>query len=242
MPPVTLAVHRVTDNRPAEKLVEPERKTIDGIWLPPGSIIHGELLNGADMPTGDASRKDPMPVLVRVSANAILPNEYSEDIRECFLLMSGYGDLASERSYIRGETVSCVNKDGSAIEAPLKSYSVGEDGKDGIRGNLVSKQGTFIARALMVGIMQGFAQGLSKNQVEALGVSGSTGSLVATTGSGSGSAFTNDAFQGVGHALDKIASYYISLAKDIFPVIEIDAGRQVDIVVEIGTKLKFKSV
>jgi conjugal transfer pilus assembly protein TraB len=32
-------------------------------------------------------------------------------------------------------------------------------------------------------------------------------------------------------AMDRIADYYLRLADKIFPVLEIDAGRQVDIVV-----------
>ena len=42
---------------------------------------------------------------------------------------------------------------------------------------------------------------------------------------------------GVGKALDRLAQYYISLAEKTFPVIEIDAGREVDVVVTKGVAI-----
>jgi len=42
---------------------------------------------------------------------------------------------------------------------------------------------------------------------------------------------------GVGKALDRLAQYYITLAEKVFPVIEIDAGRTVDVVLTQGITL-----
>ena len=39
---------------------------------------------------------------------------------------------------------------------------------------------------------------------------------------------------GVGSAMNRLANYYISLAEKVFPVIEIDAGRMVDVVLTRG--------
>jgi conjugal transfer pilus assembly protein TraB len=44
---------------------------------------------------------------------------------------------------------------------------------------------------------------------------------------------------GVGKSMDMLAQYYIAQVQKIFPVIEVDAGRQVDIVVLKGMPLKF---
>ncbi|MEK7731608.1 MAG: TrbI/VirB10 family protein, partial [Planctomycetota bacterium] len=43
---------------------------------------------------------------------------------------------------------------------------------------------------------------------------------------------------GVGRALDRLAQYYISLAEKVFPVIEVDAGRTVDVVITQGISLQ----
>jgi conjugal transfer pilus assembly protein TraB len=39
---------------------------------------------------------------------------------------------------------------------------------------------------------------------------------------------------GVSSALDRLADYYIRLAEQVFPVIEIDAGREIDVVITKG--------
>jgi conjugal transfer pilus assembly protein TraB len=41
----------------------------------------------------------------------------------------------------------------------------------------------------------------------------------------------------VGRALDRLAQYYITLAEKVFPVIEVDAGRTVDVVLTQGIAL-----
>jgi conjugal transfer pilus assembly protein TraB len=44
------------------------------------------------------------------------------------------------------------------FEAPLVAYAVGEDGKSGVRGRLVTKQGQYLARALTAGFLQAASQ------------------------------------------------------------------------------------
>lgn len=80
---------------------------------------------------------------VRIQTDAIMPNGWRADLKECFLLMSGYGDMSSERALLRGETLSCIKDDGAIIQAKLPSYAAGEDGKAGLRGRLVSKPDLF---------------------------------------------------------------------------------------------------
>ena len=191
--------------------------------LPATSILTGTLITGLDASTASQSKRDPFPVLVRLQKTAILPNRYQADVRECFVLLAGYGDLSSERAYMRGETVSCVLKDGKVIETKLQGYAAGEDGKAGVRGRLVTKQGQFIARALMVGFLQGAAEVLNKGDTVTLGFS-------QTNSQDDGNPWGSAALKGTGNALDRIAEFYIDQAYNLFPVIEIDAGRQLDIV------------
>jgi conjugal transfer pilus assembly protein TraB len=46
---------------------------------------------------------------------------------------------------------------------------------------------------------------------------------------------------GVGTALGKLSQYYLTLADKIFPIIEVDAGRVVDIVLTKGIKMSVAS-
>jgi conjugal transfer pilus assembly protein TraB len=84
-------------------------------------------------PTARPARREPYPALVRLKHDALLPNRLRADVRECFLIAAGYGDLASERAYLRTEAITCIRDDGGTLEVPLDAYAVGEDGKVAIR-------------------------------------------------------------------------------------------------------------
>lgn len=201
-------------------------------YVPSGSFARVALLGGFDAPAGGQAQNNPIPVLLRVQNNAFLPNRYRARVKECHIIGSGYGDLSSERAYIRTETLSCVLKSGEVVDTSLKGYIVGEDGKAGMRGRLVSKQGQVLANALATGVISGFGQGL---QQAATTYSTSPLGSVATVDS-------NKRIQsgigiGVGQALDRLSRYYITLAEKMFPVIEIDAMRQVDVVFTKGVSL-----
>jgi conjugal transfer pilus assembly protein TraB len=68
--------------------------------------------------------------------------------------------VSSERAYIRTESLSCVTAEGTAIDVPIKGYVAGEDGKAGMRGRLVSKQGQLLANALLAGVASGIGHAL----------------------------------------------------------------------------------
>jgi len=46
---------------------------------------------------------------------------------------------------------------------------------------------------------------------------------------------------GAGDALDRLANFYISMAEEMFPVIEVDAGRSVEFILNHGVDLKLRS-
>lgn len=215
-------------------------KSPDGVYIPAGSLITGYLLNGLDAPTGTHARKEPFPVLVRVKEEAILPNRYRADLRECFLIASGYGDLSAERAYIRAEVFSCVRSDGGVIEVPLDAYAVGEDGKLGLRGRIIDKQGQLMAESLAAGFAKGFASLFSRVQVPVLmaGGQGSLSSSVPFQNAFSETAAEGAILKGTGSALDRLANYYMDMAENLFPVVEIDVTRRIEFVVQHGTELR----
>jgi conjugal transfer pilus assembly protein TraB len=201
-------------------------------YLPSGSFTRALLLGGLDAPTGGQAQRNPQPVLLRLLDHAVLPNQFRGRIKECFVVGAGYGDVSAERAYIRTESLSCVTRDGTAIDVPIRGYVAGEDGKAGMRGRLVSKQGQILANALLAGVASGigtaFQQSATTVSVSPLGTTGTVDpgkQLQAGLGTG------------VGRALDRLAQYYITLAEKVFPVIEVDAGRTVDVVLTQGIAL-----
>lgn len=200
-------------------------------YLPSGSFVQAVLLTGVEAPTGQAAQRDPVPLLARIKHDAILPNFYRANVRECFVLFDAIGDLASERAMLRSEDISCVLKDKSVIDVPIQGYGVGEDGKAGLRGHVVSKQGMVLRKAMLAG----FADGVSK----AFG--GVNGQPMLTSMPGQsvnyGQSLQSGAMGGASSALDRIAQYYLELANELHPVIEIESGRQITLVVIHGRTL-----
>lgn len=198
-------------------------------YLPSGMFGQAVVLSGLDAPTGGQAQTNPHPVLLQLRDLAVLPNKYRYDWKECRITAAGYGDISSERAYIRTESLSCVSKDGKVLDVPIKGYIAGEDGKAGMRGRLVSKQGQALANALLAGVVSGIGSGLEKSsQIQ------STSALGTTTTVKPGDEYKAGIGEGVGKALDRLANYYIALAEKMFPVIEVDAGRVVDIVLTKG--------
>jgi conjugal transfer pilus assembly protein TraB len=199
----------------------------------PVSFTRGTLLGGLDAPTGGQSQSNPHPVLIRLSDNSVLPNRFRGEYRDCFVIAAGYGDISSERAYLRTENLSCVRADGAALEVKIQGSVYGEDGKVGMRGRLVTKQGQMLANALLAGVVSGIGQGL------AISSTSYSTSALGTVATASGTdAFVAGLGTGVGKALDRLAQYYIKLAENTFPVIEVDAGREIDVVITKGVRLE----
>ena len=198
----------------------------------PVSFARGMLLGGLDAPTGGQSQTNPHPVLIRLSDNSVLPNRFRGGYRDCFVIAAGYGDISSERAYLRTENLSCVRADGATLEVKIQGSVYGEDGKVGMRGRLVTKQGQMLANALLAGVVSGIGQGLATSSTEY-----STSALGTVASTSGAEAYRAGLGSGVGKALDRLAQYYIKLAENTFPVIEVDAGREIDVVITKGVRI-----
>lgn len=208
------------------------------VFMPAGSMFSAVLLTGVDMPTSAATQQSPVPVVFRVKREAILPNFVSIDVRECFLLGSGYGQMSSERAIIRGEALTCVTEKGNVIETAFNAFIVGTDGKVGIPGRLVSKQGALIARSLLAGVFSGIAGGSTRTLVPSLNVYPGTNQL--WQDSDVEKIVESGAKGGIQTAARSIADFYLKMAQETFPVIEISAGQGVTVVATTGSSLPLK--
>ncbi len=197
--------------------------------IPASTIGRAVLLNGVDAPTGASARKDPIPVVMQFLADGHTASYFDNvPIKGCRLLASGAGDLASERGYFLTERLVCVAEDGRAFSAKADGYILGEDGKAGIRGRLVSKQGSLIAKSFMAGLLQGFGNVISTNSTQT-SISPLTGTSTVLPVRGT-DLIRSGIGGGLGEASKRIADFYMKMAESIFPVIEIDAGRKVEVV------------
>ena len=206
-------------------------------FLPAGAFAKAVLLSGLDAPTGGLAQTNPMPILMQLQDHGQLPNFFNSNIKSCHVIGAAYGDISAERAMIRLETLSCVleaedETDPKVIEVPIKGFVTGEDGKNGLRGKVVSKQGALIARAAMAGVFAGMGSSIvSQYQQISTNALGSVQSLDPKKTSEAG------LYTGAANALEKIANFYIARANETYPIIEVAAGRSGEIILTSGTRL-----
>lgn len=224
----------------------PATATIDVVlpktknYLPSGSFMPAVILGGLDAPTGAISRDNPYPVLLHISSHARLPNQAQLDLKECFVLAAGYGDIGSERALLRTEKLSCQRRDGSFIDTQLRGFVVGEDGRAGVRGRLVTKQGQILQRSLLAGIGAGMSEIFrtrQANHLEAAKINQADNAATSIPGLSVENYALAGLSSGLQSSLDRLANYYITMAERVHPIIEVGAGRKVDIVVQEGLEL-----
>lgn len=239
------SVIRVFESKPQERSqvqkktrVASKAKEHETVFIPTGSITRGVILAGMDVPTSMSVKLEPYPVLLMLTDYSILPNRFRMDLKECFVVGAGYGSIVEERAYIRTETLSCVKKDGTPWEYPLKGQVIGEDGKLGLRGRVVSKQGRQIALSIVTGILAGLGDAFTPRAAFHFVDVTKEEDRMRFLSPNLKDVLTASTLTGVGKALDKVADYYLKLAEQMFPVIEINAGREVEIVVIKGGEIK----
>ncbi|EPR7483864.1 TPA: TraB/VirB10 family protein [Vibrio parahaemolyticus] len=230
--------------KPKEEVVreEPQKeepKEPVEMFLPAGSILSGVLITGMDVPTGNSVMRDPFPSILRIKEEALLPNNFTADIRECVIVASAVGDLASRRAYLRAEAISCVTEEGKAVEANLSAFAVGPDGRNGIPGRLVSKNGEAAMKSAWAGFLGGLADlagtsslSISDNETGAFGVFQSAEAMQTLAGSA--------ALQGAGDAMERLADYYIEIAEQMKPYIEVNPGQSIDFIIQRGSSLRLE--
>lgn len=200
-----------------------ERKADD--LLITGSFARARLLNGVEAPTGGQANGNPVPMLLEIKDPAFLPNRYRSDVKRCMVTANATGDLSSERVLVRLDRLSCITESRGAIDVKLTGYVTGEDGKTGLKARVVTRSGQAIANALLVGTLSGLGEAVS------LAAQDSTTNFAGTVTNSVNNPWRAGLGEGMQDALDRVADYYLKLADKIFPVLEVDAGRDVDIVI-----------
>ncbi|OPY85437.1 MAG: Bacterial conjugation TrbI-like protein [Smithella sp. PtaU1.Bin162] len=196
------------------------------------------MLSGLDAPTTEGGKGQPVPVLLRIRDLAFLPNQVRANLQGCFVISEGHGSLADERAHLRITSISCLSKKGTAvIDQHVKGFVVDSDGKIGLRGTVVSKMGAIVARSVLAGFFSGIGDAI-KAQTTTVSISplGQTQSIdtnqVLQAGAG----------QGISSAAKEVSKFYLDLARQTMPVIEVGAVRNVTLVISEGVELEIKEI
>lgn len=210
-------------------------RTVDNS-IPAGSFAKAVLLSGLDAIAAIKAAVDPRPLLVRIVDLGTLPRRFKTDLVDCHCIAGAWGELSSERIHARLEKLSCVERaTGEIMELVVNGYIVGSDGREGIRGLVVSKDGQFLTRSLWGGVFSGVGNALSpnnrRNQMTPFMTIGEPNKEKTSDLLKSG--FSESA----ANSLSKLSEYYIDRAEQIQPIIQVSAGQTIDLVFTDGISL-----
>ena len=201
-------------------------------YIPAGAFVEAVVLGGIDASAGVTAQSDPRPVLLRLVDLSVLPNRFRKDVKDCHVVGAGFGDISSERAYIRTERLSCVLQNDEVFEQPIEAYAAGEDGKDGLRGTVVRREGDLIFNSFLAGTIAGIGKGMSQSfGTTSHSPLGSTKTLAGQDILKSG------LYGGAGEGADHLQKYFIERAEQMQPVIQISAGRTVTLIFLKGVEL-----
>ena len=211
------------------------KKKTRTIYLPPG-FMRARLLTGIDALASRDATSNPEPLIARVQAPAVLPNDVKANLSGCFVIGNATGSLAKERVEVQLVSLSCVDFDErSVVDQPIKGFFVDTDGKKGLSGRVVTRAGAALARSFIAGTISGMSQSVENTfgdtSVSALGT---VRSLDA------GDAAKTGIAGGLSKSSDKLTDFYLDLARQAGPIVEVGAAKDVVVVIQEGVALEIK--
>ena len=204
-------------------------------YLPPNSIAKATVVVGVDAVTNTRSQSDPLPVLLRVTGPA--RSVYGDGrllatrVQGCMVNGAAYGDLSSEKVYVKLQRMTCWQPDGRYAVSEVKGF-IAFGGKVGVRGRVVSREGSLTTQAFLAGLVSsaGSALNQSFNQpiIQGNGRENPSVGEIGLRGLGGGA-------QQAGRS---VSDYLIERAEQYQPVIEMPTGADVEVVFLDGTFIR----
>jgi conjugal transfer pilus assembly protein TraB len=201
-------------------------------YLPPNSFATAKVIVGVDAAAGVNSQTDPLPVVLRVTgpARSVLQNGklLTTKIQGCLINGAARGELSSEKVYVKLQKMTCPQPGGRYAVSEVKGF-IAFGGKTGVRGRVVSREGSLVSQAFIAGLVGGIGKGFAANSNSFL-----QGTNVQVNGKrqqlGLGDIAQGGVGNGIGEAGDMVSKYLIERAEQYQPVIEMPTGVDVEIV------------
>ncbi|MDR6790108.1 conjugal transfer pilus assembly protein TraB [Sphingomonas sp. BE138] len=202
-------------------------------YLPPNSIAKAKVIVGVDASAGVQSQTDPLPVVLRITGPA--RSVYREGkllttkIEGCLINGAARGDLSAEKVYVKLQRMTCPQANGRFAVSDVKGF-ISFAGKTGVRGRVVSREGSLAMQAFFAGLVGGAGNAL--NSAFSAPVA-----TISTDGRGSLNQTPNLGNVGLralgGGAMESgkdLSKYLIERAEQYQPIIEMPTGIDVEIV------------
>lgn len=211
------------------------KKKTRTIYLPPG-FMKARLLTGIDALASRDATSNPEPLIARVQAPAVLPNDVKANLAGCFVIGNATGSLAKERVEVQLVSLSCVDFDErSVVDQPIKGFFVDTDGKKGLSGKVVTRAGAALARSFIAGTISGVSQTVENTFGDT-----STSALGTVRTLDAGDAAKSGIAGGLSKSSDKLTDFYLDLARQAGPIVEVGAAKDVVVVIQEGVALEIK--
>ena len=207
------------------------------VYLPP-SFMEAKLLTGFDASTSGKGKNNPEPLLLRIQTPAVLPNDIKANLAGCFVIAEAVGRLDKERADVRLVSLSCLSNEGGAvIDTPIKGFVTDSDSKVGLSGRVVSRMGAAAARAVVSGFFSGMG-----DMFKAAATTTSTSALGTTTTVDSSQIAKYSVGGGLSEGASNLSDFYLTLAKQATPIIEVRAAKQITVIISEGKELEIREL
>lgn len=203
-------------------------------------LTQAYMITGAYAPAFESGTEDPLPVLFQAEGDILIANNDTESIDKCMLIGSAKGNMNSKTADIRLHSITCSLAEGTKmIEGQISGWVIGENGIPGVQGELMHKNGAWLSNTFVAGFLETFASAFSDTgSTDIEFVTGDDGTV--STSSAVGDNAKSAAAGGLSTVFGKLGEYYLEMAEQIFPVIEVKGGRTVNILLKGGEDLQIK--
>ena len=227
----------VLSNQAANTVETEQKKKARTVYLPP-SFMEAKLLTGFDAATSGQGKNNPEPLLLRIQTPAVLPNDVKANLAGCFVMAEAVGRLDKERADVRLVSLSCLSNEGKAIiDTQVKGFVTDGDSKVGLSGRVVSKMGAATARTIVAGFFGGMG-----DMLKASATTQSVSPLGATTTVDSSQIAKYGVGGGLSEGAQSLHDFYLSLARQATPVIEVGAAKEITVIVSEGKELEIREI
>lgn len=205
--------------------------------LLPVSFMKAKLLTGISAQTNELGEGNPEVIVFRVQAPAVLPNSLKANLKGCWVVANAFGNLAEERVQVRTVSLNCMSLDGkSVIDQGIKGFVVDSDGQRDMSGIVVHKAGAHMARAVVADLIGGLGEGVTQqSQTTSISPLGTTQVVDPDK------AFQSGLGKGFSRGTTEMQKYFLDLAKQTTPVIEVGATKDVTVFIQEAVELEIKT-
>ncbi|MDC7812235.1 TraB/VirB10 family protein [Sphingomonas koreensis] len=231
---VKLVSFQTADGGTATRIAKGSTTFTDSInYLPPNSFASAKVIVGVDASAGVNSQTDPLPVVLRVTgpARSVYQNGrlLTTKIEGCLINGAARGDLSSEKVYVKLQKMTCPQPGGRYAVSEVKGF-IAFGGKTGVRGRVVSREGSLAMQAFLAGLVSGGGNALNSAFNQPLATISDNGEGGLNRTPNLGSVGLRALGGGAAEAGKDVSKYLIERAEQYQPVIEMPTGVDVEIV------------